>query len=468
MKLHRNRALLAALALGLVSGAVNAQINLTPETGTAFAPFTYATESLQKGQSFKGKGDNSSTTYYRVTGKGGELNLTFEAGTRIGTADTGLLEITLTGMAFEAPPTSVGFEVATGGAAGETTVLMRYTATEVLAADGNVVIDLNGSGDEVVGITDGHTGGVKVELINATLESVLGSGKARTMVMRPEAVVGKPGVMRTTAATSPTARVSQEFMTFNEDGSHLAAKVGSLQIALPTTAPKDAATWDDVTLADLFDGATSMVKLVGDLSFVADGGVELVATDFMTAATCGTGTDWPIADDKMMTGGLAASTFDTTQHICIQVKADMAIPETSYQIAIDYMPVEDDFVSPIADATVNIGSIERDGTTMHIPFVSTWEGYNHRFMIVNNGPAATYEFTFKSEDGIIAEGGAMASGTLPMGTTHLRASDIVMLTGGSRTAATFTAVAQKKHIEMSSVLATRDNGATDLSILMAE
>ena len=177
MKLHRNRALLAALALGLVSGAVNAQIDLTPETGTAFAPFTYAKESLQKANSFKGKGDNSSTTYYRVTGAGDDLDLTFDAGTRIGAADTGLLEITLTGMAFEMMPTVNDFEVATGGMAGESTVLMRYTGSGVLAAAAAVTIDLNGSDADVVGITDGHSGGVKVELINATLESVLGSGQ---------------------------------------------------------------------------------------------------------------------------------------------------------------------------------------------------------------------------------------------------------------------------------------------------
>ena len=83
-------------------------------------------------------------------------------------------------------------------------------------------------------------------------------------------------------------------MAFNEDGSHLAAKVGSLQIALPTTVPNNAADGQDVALTDLFNETTSMVKLVGDLSFVADGGVELVTDDFMTDVECGTGTDWPI------------------------------------------------------------------------------------------------------------------------------------------------------------------------------
>ena len=468
MKLHRNRALLAALALGLVSGPVNAQINLTPETGTPFAPFVYAKESLQKANSFKGKGDDASTTYYRVTGAGSDLNLTFVAGTRIGSADTGLLEITLTGMAFEATPTVANFERTTGGMMGESTVLMRYTGSGVLAADAPVIIDLNGSDDDVVGITDGHTGGVKVEVINATLESVLGSGKARTMVMQAMAVVGKSGVMQATAEMSPTSRVSQEFMAFNEGGDHLAAGVGSLEIALAASPPMNAADGAAITLDALFDGATSMVKLVGDLSFVDS--VTLQTGEIMTAAECADSgnTDWPIADDKMMTTDVMASTFTSKQYICIQAKADTVIPEASYQVAIDYMPAETDFVSPVMDATVNIGSIDRDGTTIHIPFVSTWEGYNHRFMIVNNGPPTTYEFMFKPEDGITAEGGAMASGALPMGTIHLQASDIVMLTGGNRTAATFTAVAQKKHIEMSSVLARRGTGATDLTILIAE
>ena len=60
------------------------------------------------------------------------------------------------------------------------------------------------------------------------------------------------------------------------------------------------------------------------------------------------------------------------------------------------------------------------------------------------------------------------SGTLAKGTTHLKASDLVTLTGGSRTAATFTAAATPANIEMSAVLVSRATGATGLTILAPE
>ena len=145
---------------------------------------------------------------------------------------------------------------------------------------------------------------------------------------------------------------------------------------------------------------------------------------------------------------------------------------SSYRIEIGYAPpagtTSAEFVSPIPNEIVELGSLRRDGTTIHIPYVTTHQKYNHRFLIVNNGPEAVYEFTFMPESGIGAEPGAKASGALAKGTIHLEASEVVTLTGGSRTAATFTAATDPDNIEMSSVLVSRAEGETDLSVLRAE
>ena len=69
------------------------------------------------------------------------------------------------------------------------------------------------------------------------------------------------------------------------------------------------------------------------------------------------------------------------------------------------------------------------------------------------------------EPGIKADPGTKASGTLPRGTTHLKASEAVTLSGGSRTAATFTTGTEPDNIEMSSVLVSRTRGETDFGVL---
>ena len=64
--------------------------------------------------------------------------------------------------------------------------------------------------------------------------------------------------------------------------------------------------------------------------------------------------------------------------------------------------------------------IMRDGTTAHIPYLSTYEGYNHRITLSNRGSQdADYEFTFRPEEGVTAMPGMYAEGTLTAGETMI-------------------------------------------------
>ena len=463
MKSPMNRALLAALAFGLASGPVSAQINLSPDTGTAFASYKYAKETVPS----TGSTTKNGNTYYPVISEGGEgLNLSFKS-TQINSSDTGLIQVTMTGMAFMATATITNWSLASGGKKGDSTALFRYSGTENISLDASITLDVGDSGSNaVLGVTSAHKGSVTVEVINVTLENTLGSGKARKKHTR-DVLVGVSAVKATVMPNDLEAKVASGFKGFNDTGSLKTGSLGSIHVALAAGPPKNAATGADAALTDVYSAAT--VKIKGELSFLS--AMRAVALDTNGACPTTGGTALTtVADDKQsVTTPVASFSGDATNHFCITVKDDTEIPAGPYMVDIDYTPVTSSRLSPIADvADAPLGNIKRDGTTIHIPFVTTHQKYTHRFMIVNNGAPTTYAFTFTPESGTTAEAGTMASGDLPKGMTPLKAADIVSLTGGNRTAATFTAVARSSTIEMSSVLVTKDTGATDLTVLMPE
>ena len=452
-------------------GRSSAQINLSPASNATFTPHRYAIETLSSADADSATHDG--VKYYKVThGTGDGMDFQFNGGPLISTSDTGLLYITLTGMAFAQDAAVDGFTVADGGKAGDTTALFRFTGGSNLAANATVQINVGDANQMLV--TSDHKGGITVELINVTIENILGTGKSRVEHTREGAVLGVAGISTKITGSDPTAMVESGFMGFSADGSVKTASLGSVHIDL--NADADAATTgSDVTRGDIYsnDGTTgTKLTLKGDLSFLEDAATAVRAVSAAGTVACPTGGDnLPVdSDDDMSASVYVQDIFNTAKNICITVADDTVIPAGSYTIDVDYVPaVASNRVAPIADVVdATFGSIMRDGTTINIPYVSLHEKYNHRFMIVNNGAATTYEFTFMSEDGITPTAGSAASGDLPKGTTHLKAGDIVSLSGGTRTAATFTAVARKSQIEMSSVLVTKETGATDLTILMPE
>ena len=108
-------------------------------------------------------------------------------------------------------------------------------------------------------------------------------------------------------------------------------------------------------------------------------------------------------------------------------------------------------------------SITRDGTTVHIPFLTTWADYNQRIVVSNRSAnEAPYWITFRPEDGVMATPGMYATGTLDGNSTMvLRAMDVVTLEGRSRTAATFVAEAQRTQIDVATVIVNMMTGSTD-------
>ena len=446
------RALLGALALALTSAPVHAALDFTAPT---FEPYRYAKESVARAGSFPGSGADAARTFYPLESRtGGGFDLRFEAGIAIPATHTGTLRVTLTDMAFaDTVSADHGLVLVSGGNRGDTSATLSTTAA--LAETTPITLDIGSS--DTLGVSSAHSAGIRIEVVNATLEA-RGAGHARATLAQPAAVVGVPGLETSVTSPTRTARVRAGFEAFDDAGRHRAATVGSVARRLATSTPE----------SGMYTAAR--VKLLGNLSFVEK--VTLLAADLAkgSAERCGNGTDWPVARGATMTAELplgSAFPLGTKRFICLQARAGTPIPRSSYRVSIDYEPVSQR-VSPIADLRVEAGSIGRDGTTIHIPFVTTYSGYEHNLIIENEGPAAPYEFTFQPEECVRARAGAMARGTLAKGTTYLGASELVTLSGGKRTAATFTSEARAGSIRMASLLLTRGKRETDLVVLRPE
>lgn len=271
---------------------------------------------------------------------------------------------------------------------------------------------------------------------------------------------GAAGAAVTATPATATAEVSTNFTQFTTgvDGT-----LGSILYALSTTAtdPTDAGALAD---GDSFTAATSTMSLSGDVSFgdwyldatsctgAAGGEVDLVedTTTFDTAAPAAAGI-----------GGLTAAHI-----VCVEVDGTETINEGSYSFTLAY-DTPATAVAPLADSTSSIGSIARNGTTVQIPYLTTFTDYNQRLVIVNRGAtSAAYNITFTSEDGVTATAGTAASGTIPAGEVlSLKATDIVTLAGKTRTAATLTVVAPNTSIDVATNQVNLSDGSTDTVVL---
>ena len=136
------------------------------------------------------------------------------------------------------------------------------------------------------------------------------------------------------------------------------------------------------------------------------------------------------------------------------------IPDTdAYTVMGSYKALDNAASGPMGMQRM-LGEINRDGTTAHIPYMTTYEGYNQRIVLSNRSSAAAdYEMVFRPEDGVTATATDMATGTL-MGnsTVTMKATDLVMLEGGSRTAATIIVEGMRSNIDVTSVTVNRETG----------
>ena len=277
------------------------------------------------------------------------------------------------------------------------------------------------------------------------------------------------------AATPKNAEATVEHRFVSFDGSPTAT-LGSFMVGMKLDPPLLNATGGAPVELSATDGAPNhvidpsmgTVTFEGDFSFASRVWLEDEAADGATVCGMPTPDQRTLEDDRMLNElAVMPNSVLTAQDLCIEVPTEemaMAIPETDpYTVTTKYTPGTTDAEFPPTDREHSLGQITRDGTTVHIPFLTTWADYNQRIVISNRGAnSAPYWITFRPEDGVMATPGMYATGTLDGNSTMvLRAMDVVTLVGGTRTAVTFVAEAQRSKIDVATVIVNMMTGSTD-------
>ena len=175
-------------------------------------------------------------------------------------------------------------------------------------------------------------------------------------------------------------------------------------------------------------------------------------------------------------GGIA----DDPWYLCVAIsnENDETIPVGTYAVDINLAPARGDLRPfPAAASTGNVvGSIRHDGVTVQIPYLTSYDGYTQRIVIVNrNKVDVSYALTFHAEgDGEIdtmstddvtcmdkvCEGMAMGGGA-----TVFKIADVATFTGPTRASATLTVASDQRWIDVATTQVNKMDQSTDTVVL---
>ena len=157
-----------------------------------------------------------------------------------------------------------------------------------------------------------------------------------------------------------------------------------------------------------------------------------------------------------------------------------AIPESDYTATAHFKPGLNSLeASQMAGMEGDLASIERNGASVDIPYLTTSEKHNQRLIVVNRGtrPVAITSITFTSEDGTDVELSATAQAAMDAGllmvpgnsTYVARMDETIVITGDSRrTAASIAFAATPGHLSVATTQVNVSDGSTDTVVYMVD
>lgn len=474
-------AMLGTAAL-LGTNAANAQ-DLDMDTGGK----TYARETVLTTGSLEADG----AKYYllgQVSAEAHDIMFTAMVGVGAGAGDRTLIEYELSGAVWATALTN--------------------TSLTVVDADANNIRLIGDGGQKentaLFSITDGFDKDAAAVL---TAKLAMGSGGSASIVMRARnvdlgAVLGmdSPSVMNDASysgavkltkalkesaeATDVTTTVTSGFKKFMGTTEPIKVSLGSFMIGSSEQADSvsqanNATATDYVDeishIADTpTDAEMNYVVFSGDFSFASAVGIY----EEDTCTTAGAGGDLRMmegeGDDEVIldtTDPVAVSEFSDERFLCITVDQPteedaeaIIIPETAaYTVMATYEDL-DSAAFGTEGETHTLGRIMRDGTTVRLPFLTTYSKYNQRLVIVNRGNAALYAISFTPEEGVTAVPGSDAGGTLAANSTkviNIADGNLVTISGKTRTAGTLIVEAESTMIDVATTLVNIETGTTD-------
>ncbi len=450
-------AILGSMAL-LVTNPANATINLEDGMGKV----KYAQETLTTAGEIMRDG----VKYYTVTNGANAQNMSGKLGFDSGTTPL-FVRFDLTNMVFATTPLSDDSLVGatTSRVAGGTVTATKndswavFRVTEPTVADEVVTL-----APTALGVMVDQPGSAKISVYLSITDALAGNDDYFRMKEVPGAVSVTSGANVTVTKGMDVADVATGFEEFvNRTGTGIppdgVGEVGTIMIA-PATATLGALNSAQVTAADVYTAADTTITVAGDFS-------DAVGQHYTSGDSCVTARTGD-TNDLSSTTGMGTLTVSEAEaaggaSVCLLEEADMEIPSAPYMVTVKFAKAAAANAFAAPEFMGELGRFPRNGTTVHIPYMTTYEGYNQRLVLSNRGTTdAAYEIEFRPEEGVMATGTDMAMGTLMAGATvTMKAADLVMLTGGSRTAATINLVAEPMNIDVTSVTVNMETRGTD-------
>ena len=452
--------LVSALGAGTSAWAVNL------DTPTVTPPAVIAGDALLTTDSTAGTGANAGTTYYRVTNNASNIDVVAASGVGFSIADQLWVRYDVTNAAWDGDLTTAMLDlngadnadsITQGGLDGESSVIFAYTvATTSLDQTENISLQVTNLGvvpDASVGVTMA----IYEKLSDATNQTNAIVSKSGSVLSQVD------GTSVTYTAANETAQVATLFTAFNAAGTDLVGNLGSVTVATNTATTNAVnpltgaahAVGDAVQTGD----AASILSIAGDFSF----------GDWEVDDACdGGGTALTIAEAEDSATALVGTIVGGADNLCVTVDGEETINQAGpYGGSMVITPVAS-AANALATQTGDFGSIAHNGTTVEIPYLTTFEDYNQRLIIVNRGATdAEYSITFTPEGDTTATDGTAATGTVPAGeSVQIRATDIVTLSGKTRTAATLVVVAPSANISVATNQVNLSDGSTDTVSLL--
>ena len=474
-------AMLGTAAL-LGTNAANAQ-DLDMDTGGV----TYARETVLTTGSLEADGAK-----YYLLGQttAHDIMFTAEVGVGAGAGDRTLIEYELSGAVWAEPLTNASLTVAGTDVADENIRLIGDGAQKGTTALFSITEDFDKDEPAVLtarlAMGSGGSASIVMRARNVDLGAVLGMDSPSVMndASYSGAVKLTKALKESAEATDVTTTVTSGFKKFMGTTEPIKVSLGSFMIGSSEQADSvsqanNATATDYVDeishIADTpTDAEMNYVVFSGDFSFASAVGIY----EEDTCTTAGAGGDLRMmegeGDDEVTldtTDPVAVSEFSDARFLCITVAQPteedaeaIIIPETAaYTVMATYEDLASAAFGTEGD-THNLGRIMRDGTTVRLPFLTTYSAYNQRLVIVNRGNAAMYTISFTPEEGVMAVPGSDAGGTLAANSTtviNLADGDLVTLSGKTRTAGTLIVEAEPTMIDVATTLVNIATGTTD-------
>ena len=353
------------------ANAAKAVINLNADDKSA-AVATYATETLAMAV------PNSDGYYRVVSSEDSVTSLNVEGMVGLGGSTNSVVTIRfdLRGLVFStaviggdgghlAVMDHTDINIRTGGEVGSNSVSFLATRQPNAARESVAILTIRN-----IGVKPNVPGSVTM-----TVRDTLGPD----IVMRTYdgAIRTETALQEKATAKNAEATVEHRFVSF---GGKAMATLGSFMVSTNTKLldAEDGGLIDQNADNDVIDPTMGTVTIEGDFSFASRVWLEAEAADVATACTTPMGDQrTPDGDEMLDEVEVPPSAVLEAQDLCIEVpigEMAMAIPETeSYTVTTKYTTGTPDAAFPPSGAEHSLGQITRDGTTVHIPFLTTWK-----------------------------------------------------------------------------------------------